>query len=126
MPSQVNFTIIQAHISFWLKSVGGDLAARSRRIGIMEAGAVADAAAAAAAAAAAPTESERIAAIKTLRATARAQVQEQTKALKQALKKRKHCRAAARFLSEADLRSIIADKAAAAAAAAPAPVAAEG
>ena len=101
--------------------VGGDLAARSRRIGIMEAGAVADAAAAAAA----PTESERIAAIKTLRARARAQVQEQTKALKPARKKRKHCRAAARFLSEADLRSIIADKAAAAAAA-PAPVAAEG
>ena len=92
-------------------SVWGDLAARSRRIGIMEAGAVADAAAAA------PTESERIAAIKTLRATARAQVKEQTKHLKQALKKRKHCRAAARFLSEADLRSIIADKTAAAAAA---------
>ena len=76
-------------------SVGGDLAARARRIGIMEAGAVADAAVAAAA----PTESERIAAIKTLRAAARAQVQEQTKHLKQALKKRKHCRSAARNLS---------------------------
>ena len=62
-------------------------------------------------------EREIIAAIKTLRSRAGAEVQEQTKHLKHQLKKRKHCRAAARFLLKADLRSIIADETAAAAAA---------